>query len=94
MLLLAPAFVTYVLMVDPRFALQPRRVALAAGLLALGLVPYGFIAIRTLQGATYIETPIRSFADGVAAVSSRPGSRRCLRSISRPCFASACHSSL
>ena len=71
MLLLAPAFAMYVLMVDPRFALQPRRVALAAGLLALGLVPYGFIAIRTLQDAAYIETPIGSFADGVAAVSSR-----------------------
>ena len=71
MLLLAPAFAAYVLMIDPRFALQPRRVVLAAGLLACGLVPYGFIAIRTLQGAIYIETPIASFADGVAAVSSR-----------------------
>ena len=71
MLLLAPAFATYVLMVDARFALQPRRVVLTAGLLALGLVPYAFIAVRTLQGAPYIETPIDSFTDAVAAVSSR-----------------------
>ena len=71
MLLLAPAFAAYVLMVDPRFALQPRRVMAATGVLVLGLVPYGFIALRTLQEAVYIETPIASLADGVAAVSSR-----------------------
>lgn len=71
MLLLAPAFAAYVLMVDPRFALQPRRVVLVVGLLACGLLPYGFIVIRTLQGATYVETPIDSVASGMAAVSSR-----------------------
>lgn len=71
MLLLAPTFAAYVLLIDARWALQPRRVVLTAGLLALGLVPYGFIAIRTLQGASYLETRIASLADGVAAVSSR-----------------------
>lgn len=71
MLLLAPAFAAYVLLIDARWALQPRRVALTAGLLALGIIPYGFIAIRTLQGASYLETRISSLADGVAAVSGR-----------------------
>lgn len=71
MLLLAPAFAAYVLLIDADFALRPRRLALAAGVLALGLVPYGFIAIRTLQGATFVETPIASFGDALAAVSAR-----------------------
>ena len=71
MLLLGPAFAAYVLLIDSHFALRPRRLALTAGVLALGLVPYGLIAIRTLQEAAFVETPIGSFGDALAAVSAR-----------------------
>ena len=71
MVLLAPAFAAYVLLVDARYALRPRRLALVFAVLTLGLVPYAFIAVRTLQGAPFVETPIASFADGAAAVLSR-----------------------
>ena len=71
MMLLAPAFAAYVLLVDARYALQPRRLAIALTVLILGLVPYAFIAVRTLQGAPFVETPIASLADGAAAVLSR-----------------------
>ena len=71
MLLLGPAFAAYVLLVDSHFALRPRRLALTAGVLALGLVPYGLIAIRTLQGAAFVETPVASLGDALAAVSGR-----------------------
>ena len=71
MLLLGPAFAAYVLLTDADFALRPRRLALTAAVLALGLVPYGVIAIRTLQGAAFVETPIASLGDALAAVSAR-----------------------
>ena len=71
MVLLAPAFAAYVLLVDARYALRPRRLALVFAVLTLGLVPYAFIAVRTLQGAPFVETPIASVADGAAAVLSR-----------------------
>lgn len=71
MILLVPAFAAYVLLVDARYALRTRRLAIVLAVLTLGLVPYSFIAVRTLQGALYVETPIASFADGAAAVLSR-----------------------
>ena len=71
MLLLGPAFAAYVLLVDSHFALRPRRLALTAGVLALGLAPYGLIAIRTLQGAAFVETPVASLGDALAAVPGR-----------------------
>ena len=71
MLLLGPSFAAYVLCVDARFALLPRRLVWTAALLVFGLVPYGLIALRTAQGAVFVETPIASFTDAWAAVSSR-----------------------
>ena len=40
MVLLIPAFAAYVLLIDARYALQPRRLAIVPTLLILGLVPY------------------------------------------------------
>jgi len=71
MILLAPAFAAYVLLVDARYALRPRRLALVFAVLTLGFVPYAFVAVRTLQGAPFVETPIASFADFASAVLSR-----------------------
>ena len=54
-MLLAPALLAYALAVDARWLLRPVRLATTAGILTLGLAQYGFIILRTLQRAPYLE---------------------------------------
>lgn len=60
---IVPAFVVFALVVDWRFALRPKTLAIAVGLVALGLSTYLFIVIRTLQRAAFLESRIRSFSE-------------------------------
>ena len=66
--LFVPAFAAYVLSIDTPWVFHTRRLAATLGLTALGFLPYAFIAIRTWQGAPYVETPITNLSDFGAAV--------------------------
>ena len=65
---LLPALVAYALVVDPRTALAPRTLAIAALFLAIGFSEYLLILIRTWQNAPYLEaraTNLRELVDVV-----------------------------
>ena len=61
--LLAPALVVFVLLSDARWALRPRILAASAGIVALGIAQYGFILLRTVQQAPYLESPASSLRE-------------------------------
>lgn len=66
---LLPAALVYGIVKD-RSVLQPRVVGVAAIIGALGVAQYGFIALRTLQGAPYLEaraTTLRGVYDVIIA---------------------------
>ncbi len=67
---LAPAIALYVLTVDRHRALRVRTLAVCAGLIAAGVAQYGFIWLRTVQGAAYLEakaTNLRELVDVMRA---------------------------
>ena len=61
--LLAPALVVFVLLSDARWALRPRILAASAGIVVLGIAQYGFILLRTVQQAPYLESPAWSLRE-------------------------------
>jgi hypothetical protein len=66
---LLPAALIYGILKD-RSVLQPRVIGIAAVIGFLGVAQYGFIALRTLQGAPYLEaraTSIRGIYDVIIA---------------------------
>ena len=66
---LLPAALIYGIVKD-RSVLQPRVIAVAALIGAIGVAQYGFIALRTLQGAPYLEaraTTLRGVYDVIIA---------------------------
>lgn len=66
---LLPAALVYGILKD-RSVLQPRVVGVAALIGALGVGQYGFIALRTIQGAPYLEaraTTLRGIYDVIIA---------------------------
>jgi transmembrane protein TMEM260 (protein O-mannosyltransferase) len=64
----APAFVAYVLLIDAKRVLRPRTIAWAVGLIALGFLQYGFIAVRTWQQTPYLEAEAHSLGELVDVV--------------------------
>jgi Protein O-mannosyl-transferase TMEM260-like len=66
-LFLVPAIALFACLVAPRFALRPKTIVAAAGIVALGLMQYLFIIIRTRQGA-WVETPATTVADLARAI--------------------------
>ena len=64
-----PAFVIYVLLRDRR-ALTARVLAAAAVILLLGVSQYGFIVLRTRQGASFLESQARSLSELVSVVTA------------------------
>jgi hypothetical protein len=67
---LAPAAVIYALVRDRR-VLTPRVLAAAAVLVLLGLAQYGFIILRTHQGAPYLESRATSVSELVDVMLAR-----------------------
>ncbi|HET9371585.1 MAG TPA: DUF2723 domain-containing protein [Vicinamibacterales bacterium] len=63
-----PALVVFVLAVDWRTALRPRIVTLTIAIVALGLAQYGYIFLRTAQGAAFLEVRAASLADLISAL--------------------------
>ena len=49
------ALVLFTVLTEPRTALRPRTIAVVVLMVALGLAQYGFIILRTLQHAPYLE---------------------------------------
>jgi 4-amino-4-deoxy-L-arabinose transferase-like glycosyltransferase len=60
---LVPALVLYVLWTDRRAGLDPRFLARALGLVALGLLPYLYVLLRNLQGAPYLGARARTLPE-------------------------------
>jgi hypothetical protein len=58
----APALAAYALLTDPRFATRARTLLLSAVIVALGLLQYGWILLRTGRPGTYVESPATSAA--------------------------------
>jgi hypothetical protein len=52
----APGIALFVLLVDRRFALRARTIALTAAILAAGLLQYLFVLFRSLQPEAYVES--------------------------------------
>jgi hypothetical protein len=52
----APGMVLYVLLTDRRFAMRLSTLATTAAILAVGLVQYGFIILRSNQPGAYVES--------------------------------------
>jgi hypothetical protein len=52
----APGIVLFVLLVDRRFALRARTLAITGAILAAGLLQYAFVLARSLQPGAYVES--------------------------------------
>jgi hypothetical protein len=65
-----PACLLYIVLRDRR-VLTPRVTAAAAGVLLLAVSQYGFIIVRTHQGAPYLESNARSISDLVGVMTAR-----------------------
>jgi transmembrane protein TMEM260 (protein O-mannosyltransferase) len=59
---LLPALAAFVLMTR-RASVSIRTVSISAGICVLGLAQYGFIMLRTYQGATHLEASARTFGE-------------------------------
>jgi hypothetical protein len=69
-LFLPPAAV-FALAVDRAWVLRGKRLAATAAMLLLGLAQYGFILLRTAQGAVFNESPAHSLPQLAAVVAGR-----------------------
>jgi hypothetical protein len=65
-----PAGLIFIVLRDRR-VLSPRIVAAAAGVLLLTLSQYGFIILRTHQGAPYLESGAQSISDLVSVITAQ-----------------------
>jgi hypothetical protein len=60
---IAPALVLFVLLTRPRDGLRPRFLAFAAIATLLGLAQYGYVLLRTWQGAAYLGSSARNLSE-------------------------------
>jgi hypothetical protein len=67
----APAILVFVIVVNPRVLWSARTVATCAALVLAPLVLYGYIIIRTNQGAPYVEAGATTMAGLVDVISGR-----------------------
>ena len=67
----APGAVLYVLLVDRRFALRARTMAITAVLLAAGVLQYAFILVRSHQPGAYLESKAATVADLLGVMTGR-----------------------
>ncbi|MEI6669228.1 MAG: DUF2723 domain-containing protein [Acidobacteriota bacterium] len=51
-----PAFIAFALLTDAKTCLRPRMLIACAAIVALGMAQYGFIILRTVQHAPYLES--------------------------------------
>jgi len=58
--MIAPLLAVFVLLVDWRVLLRPRLVLATAVLVMLGFAQYGYVVLRSFQGAPYIEASARN----------------------------------
>jgi hypothetical protein len=58
-----PALVAFVLLTRPREGLRPKFIALVALAVTLGLAQYGFVLLRTYQGAPYLGSAARNLTE-------------------------------
>jgi hypothetical protein len=65
-----PAYIVYVLVRD-RKALNVRVVVLATVIVLLGVAQYGYIVVRTKQGAPFLESSATSFSELVGIVTAQ-----------------------
>jgi hypothetical protein len=66
--MVAPAFLLFVVVTDPRAIVRPKLIAWAIGLTIAGLAQYLFIVIRTYQGALHLEAQARTLGELVLVV--------------------------
>ncbi len=59
--MVVPGILLYVFLTDARAALRPQTLAVVAMILAVGVAQYGFIVLRSWQGAPYVESRATSF---------------------------------
>ncbi len=57
-----PAMVVYAWLTDRRFLLRPRTLLTTGAILVAGLLPYGFIVVRSNQPGAYLESKATSIA--------------------------------
>jgi hypothetical protein len=58
-----PALLLYVLLTDARVLRRPRVMGVTLGIVALGLAQYGFVVLRTVQGAPYLASSASSLGE-------------------------------
>jgi hypothetical protein len=68
---MVPAIVVYALWIDAKFVLRPRTIALTIGLLAVGLLQYALIIVRTRQGALFVEGAAPTITQALSAFTGR-----------------------
>jgi hypothetical protein len=66
-----PGYIAFVLLTDGRQALRPRVLLAASGIVVLGVAQYGFIVLRTLQGAAYLEARATTAAELWQVITAR-----------------------
>lgn len=71
-----PAMLVYALMVDRAFLLRARTLLTTVAILAAGLLPYGFIVIRSNQPGAYLESKATSVTQLPGVILARQFSDR------------------
>ena len=71
-----PALVLFVLLTNPREGLRPRFIAFVAIATLLGLAQYGYIMLRTNQGAAYLGSSARNLGELFDVVRGRQFANR------------------
>jgi len=68
---MVPAYIAFALLTDRRACLRPKVLAAVAGIVALGIAQYGFIILRTIQQAPYLEARATSMTELWDVVTAR-----------------------
>ncbi len=66
--MIVPALAAFVLVTDWRVLTRWRLLAVLGGLVVLGLAQYGFVLLRTAQGAPYLEAHARTLSELIGVV--------------------------
>ena len=66
--MVVPALVAYVLATDRHRALEPRFLLRGSVLVLLGLLPYAYVLVRNVQGASYLGARARSLGELLAVM--------------------------
>ena len=59
---LIPATAAFALLESPRFAVRPQTIALSAAIVAIALLQYLFVLVRSLHGA-WVESPVSNLTE-------------------------------